>query len=440
MNILFKRIFAVIAIFIITFMPVLTPTVYAVESWSGDPWSGNPWTGDPWDGSDLEWSGDPWSGNETEGDSWTSEPWYLEGWNGDPYTGNPWLDQGWNGNPYAGNPWLNQGWNGNPYAGNPWLDQGWNGSPYAGNPWLNQGWNGNPYSGSPYAGNPYQGNPWQDQGFNGNPYLGNAWNNPYFQGNNTEFSAGSNGYEAPSRFYDSTGFKTAEYVLKDVVNGSVNWLNDGINYSVALDKGLNPPGYGAGRYFTDLLFNSFRIGYGDSGFFDAYDLTTKSLDGISAYNDFKAATNWSSLSNTAGNLRSYGDTITNAAGKMGALSKFNLATAAIGTVTSSFKTVDSFVDSYKTLQSDASGAEKTAAVAKSGENLGEFLMNSGAVASFIPGGQAVGAGMVAVGAGVWVVSKGVNIVAKNWDGIKSKAKKAGNAIKKGWNTVKGWFS
>lgn len=84
------------------------------------------------------------------------------------------------------------------------------------------------------------------------------------------------------------------------------------------------------------------------------------------------------------------------------------------------------------------------AVADVTASLGSTLMNGGAVAAAIPGGQVIGAGMAAVGAGIWVVSKGVKLFADNWQGglwstTKHIAKKAGEKIKKGWNKVKSFF-
>ncbi|WP_279401390.1 hypothetical protein [Piscibacillus salipiscarius] len=95
--------------------------------------------------------------------------------------------------------------------------------------------------------------------------------------------------------------------------------------------------------------------------------------------------------------------------------------------------------------SGATGSELTAAGAKVGEGVGSTLMNAGVIASAVPGGQLVGAGMVATGAVVWLGSKATGAIARRWKGsVKETAKsmwngakdKASNAISK----VKGWFS
>lgn len=64
-------------------------------------------------------------------------------------------------------------------------------------------------------------------------------------------------------------------------------------------------------------------------------------------------------------------------------------------------------------------------------------MSAGGVAAAIPGGQAIGAGLVVAGAAIWGASKLTGYVAKNWDSIKNTASKVGGAISKGWNALFG---
>ncbi len=123
----------------------------------------------------------------------------------------------------------------------------------------------------------------------------------------------------------------------------------------------------------------------------------------------------------------------------------NIAGAAVGTGFSILDTAGSIANFNDLSGSGATGSELTAAGAKVGEGVGSTLMNAGVIASAVPGGQLVGAGMVATGAVVWLGSKATGAIARRWKGsVKETAKsmwngakdKASNAISK----VKGWFS
>ncbi len=128
------------------------------------------------------------------------------------------------------------------------------------------------------------------------------------------------------------------------------------------------------------------------------------------------------------------------------MSKFNVATAAVGTAYSGVKTFNKWQNASDVMDSNASGAEKTAAVADVGESAGNTLMSAGVVTSAtpIPGARVAGGVMVAGGAVLWGASKVTKAVAKNWDSIKDTGKKAWegtkNIAKKGWDAVTGLFS
>lgn len=464
---LIKRVLVSLAILFFIFQPVMVPVVYAVESWTGNPWDGNPWEGDPWDGSDLQWEGKSWTGNPWEGKDWTgkgtdgtgtegqswngydweSVPWYLKGWSQPGFEGSKWNRPAWVGNGSTGSPWLNPGWQGLSSQGNPWRMPGWSGYGSQGNHWSNPTWNGQ------YG----QGNPWLANGYIGYGTMANPWEIPGWAGFGTD-TDGDGSFPQIPHFYDGYGFQIGEYVVKDVINGQAGFINSAIKYQDALANGEDVK-FGLGntrRMFGDMIINGMKLGVGSNFVTDSYDTATHVEDGVNAVNDFKAARNLMEATQTASNTLETADelsdatrgtlsNLTSASGKMGALSKLNVGVAALGTGVSAVKTYNSIGDAVDTFNNDSTGAEKTSAVADVGANVGDTLMNAGVVASAIPGGQVIGAGMVAAGAGLWVVSKGVKLFANNWKGdllttTKEIGKKAADGIKKGWNKVKGWFS
>ncbi|MEC5424939.1 hypothetical protein QGM71_15740 [Virgibacillus sp. C22-A2] len=493
-----RRLLVVLSVAFLTLQPVLVPTVYAVESWSGNPWSGDSWSGDPWDGSDLQWEGSPWSGDPWskegsdadigwEGYDWESQPWYLEGWSkegfqGESGSGNPWTQPGFQGESGSGNPWTQPGFQGESGSGNPWTQPGFQGESGSGNPWTQPGFQGEGGSGNAwnqpgFQGEGGSGNAWNQPGFQGEGGLGYAWQYPGFSGNPYSADPGSGTYTPPDRFYSSDGYKGTKFVIDTVINGTANFVNDGLDGGFSHDK--------TSLHLTNLFVSGAKLHLGDSQFFDVYDMgktgktgfdKVKQLETLrqgsyalssalqTSGDGIRKASNVSNISKTtefAAKTKQYVSMIKDSASQvykstdiskvagtwsnMGALSKFNFVTSGINAGVSAYKTGASVGDAIQTFNSNASGADKTAAVANIGSNLGETIMSAGGVAAAIPGGQALGAGLVAAGAGIFVVSKGVSLIARNWQGdVKSTAKeigkKAGQTIKKGWKTVKGWFS
>ncbi len=128
---------------------------------------------------------------------------------------------------------------------------------------------------------------------------------------------------------------------------------------------------------------------------------------------------------------------------VGALSKFNIAASAVGTVLSGIDTynkIDTFTD---VLGSNASTPDKVAAGADIGAGVGNMMMNASiAVAAVNP---VVGLGVGAAGAGVWLASRATKFVSKNWKGfngdtLKSMKNSLVDSGKKTINKIKGWFS
>ncbi|ALX47190.1 hypothetical protein [Lentibacillus amyloliquefaciens] len=176
------------AILLITFFPVITPTVYAVSSWSGDTWEGNTWSGDtwkgnPWDGSSFKWQGES-PGASQDGNS-----------------GNPWSQSGFDGDGTNGNRWMQEGYEGSPYGENSWLQDGYSG--YLGN--LSPGYLDGPPGTKPEG----------------------------------SFDSGNITNSVSTPFYDSQGFKAAEYVVSDVLGGQAQLAETGLAHQRYLDAGID---------------------------------------------------------------------------------------------------------------------------------------------------------------------------------------------------------
>ncbi|SFD94520.1 hypothetical protein SAMN05216238_10665 [Lentibacillus persicus] len=447
-----KKLFVLMAIVFMAVQPVFIPTVYAVQSWTGDPWEGESWEGDQWDGSDLKWEGETWEGDSWTGDSWngngtnssgsptdqdwTGVPWYLEGWSQSGTNGSPWSGNGFNGNGTAGSPWTQPGFNYGPgVAGNPWSGNVTSGNGTSGSPWIQPGYDYGPGG---------LVTPWLMPGYNGNGTEGASFDGNGTNGNGTE------GDPASLEDFPTFPFEydVGKYVVNDVMMGQVNLVGDLLTSQNMRDLGYESSmNYGLG-YRGNLLMNGLKLGVGDNVVFDAYDTYSHVEEGVGAIQDFRAAQQFYNTSSSVGDLAEAGRSVSNAtppATSVGALSKFNVATAAVGTGISAFETGYNSARAVDVLNSDASGADKTVAVTDATASFGDTLMNAGVVTSAIPGAQAVGAGMVAVGAGVWAVSKGVRFVASHWKGNwkdtgKAMWKSTKDTAKKAWDTVTGWFS
>ncbi|HAM79746.1 hypothetical protein [Ornithinibacillus bavariensis] len=495
MKTFYKRIFALIGIVFLTFLPVMTPTVHAVSSWSGDPWQGSPWNGKSWDGSNLQWSGDSWNGNSWNGNSWngnswTNQSWSQNGWNLSGFKGNSWTQQGWDGSAFQGNSWTNTGWDGNQFQGNPWSSSGWSMYGFTGNPWSNTGWLGNGYSGNPWSNSGWDGNgngplnPWSNSGWNGNGHQGNPWSSgggggagPFAgqPGSGTTINPpGPYNPSAPEQFYDTDEFNAAKYVWDNMMNAAIDIET---NYPNGL-HGLGPNGLSP-DFFKGFMVDTIKLQLGDHIAVDLYDIGDTAYNMYSGYKDLEAirqatfAANAASMTNnayqisTASRFAQYGNLIKDSAdvfltktefgnlsstwSSMGALSKLNFVASGVNAGLSAYKTGVSIGNAIDTWQNTKDGSARTSAIADIGANLGETLMSVGGVATAIPGGQALGAGLVIVGGGLFVVSKATKLVADNWDKITDFGKSVGNGIKnagksiakgakKVGSMIKGWFS
>jgi hypothetical protein len=321
---------------------------------------------------------------------------------------------------------------------------------------------------------PGSGNSWSQSGFNEKGRFGNTWNTWNTPGYNgiTGFYPKSPGSGVDStnkprvndnneHFYETQPYEIGKYVAEDIVGGQTKFIEHAIDYQDKMDAGKSPKfGY---RSFTglygNLIVNGFKLGAGENAATDAYDNIIRAADTVEAsknikeYNKRKKSGEFSNEQKQPKRVDKGSSKNKNKLAKindswkgMKPLSKFNVGLAAAGTVMSGVETGFTIADSIGTFKdSSASGAEKTSAGADIGEGVGNTLMSAGVVTAAIPGGQLAGGLMVAGGAGIWAISKGVNLFAKNWKGnlgstAKEIGRKAKNSIKKGWKTVKGWFS
>ena len=444
-----KKLSVLLAIMFVLFQSFLVPLAgasWSGTSWKGDAWKGDSWTGDAWNTEGFSWEGEAWDPGKGwiqdgwEQDGWTQEGYTKDGWTGDgisaidPATGQPWTGDKVNGiDPATGQPWTGDKVNGiDPVTGQPWTGNGVNGiNPATGQPWIGNGNNGiNPATGQPWAGqngsgiNPATGLPWIGIG---SPGAGLSISQPGASG-------AAESYELDINPYD-----ISKYVMNDLIVGQVNMTKD----IASGDFSFKRPNdiYG-------LVLNGFKLGMGDNralvNIDDAYGMANAGIDGAAAIK-----TLWGSSFAATGSLSGYRSLAATQVSSytsalrppMSMLSKVNVATASVGTV---FSAIDTFKNTGKAIEvyqnDNSTGAAKTIAVSEATASLGEVLMNGGAVAAAIPGGQAIGAGLIIAGAGTFAISKGVKLVVSNWGSIKRGAGKAGRKIGSLFKSIKGAFS
>ncbi|MEW4309500.1 hypothetical protein [Rossellomorea marisflavi] len=416
-----------------------------IKPWNGNPWEGKPWEGNSWDGSDLEWEGSPW-----EGSSWEGAP-----WDGNETRGNPWESNGTRGNPWEGTGTNGSGSNGQGTNGTGTVGSGGNGQYWDGtqwtslpwylDPWANNGWSpgggaqGDTTGGQvpPYGYNP-NGSTQPGGGVAVFPGTGN--------GLNGSASQGSSPYE-PKNNTLPYGYEVAKYVTGDIITGQIDMIGDFYQ---------NPDSFRPGpSFFSSIILNGVKVGMGENtpsyinAISDAQEAVLNTVDGIGAANDLRNIRNLKNAESAYSTVKGGVDVAKGASGfsnlsTVASVSKFNVITAAVGAGYSAFELGFKGANAVDVYNSDATGAEKTSAIADATSSAGELLMNAGVVTAAFPGAQVAGGIMVAAGAVIWGASKLTKLVADNWDGIKEFAKDpVGNtkkAVSKGIDKIKGWFS
>ncbi|MCR8850844.1 hypothetical protein NQ095_20720 [Rossellomorea sp. SC111] len=428
-----KKVFVLLALLIVLFQSFSLP-IYAsatIKPWNGNPWTGDSWEGSPWDPQQFKWEGDPWEGKSTQGNDWEGNGTEGQGTNGQGTNGQSWEGFDWSNAPWYMDPWVMNGWTPNGFQGN-----GTDGNPFNGN-----GTNGNPFVGYDTNGNPFDGNGTNGRSFEGDP------TNPRGGETASSFSGDPTDIKLPM------GYEVAKYLSNDVVGGQVNMISEFMNF----DFEANPNGYRPnGTFFSSLVLNGVKVGLGDktpgfvNGIADIHDGTLKTIDAVGAIKDYQILKTVRNLDDAQSGARGVLTATDNASdllsglSKVGSISKFNFATAAVGAGYSAFELGFNGAKAYDVLNSDVAGNKKVSAVAEASSNLGDLLMNAGVVTAAFPGGQAAGAVMIAGGAAIWGASKLTKLVADNWSGIKKFAKdpvkNTAKAIGKGISKVKGWFS
>ena len=439
----FKKLPVLLAIMFVLFQSFLVPLAGA--NWTGSPWKGDSWTGDAWDTEGFSWEGETWDSGKGwiqdgwEQDGWTQEGFAQDGWTGDgisgidPATGQPWTGDKVNGiDPATGQPWTGNGINGiDPATGQPWTENGINGiNPSTGQPWIGNGNNGiNPATGQPWAG---------QNGSGINPATGLPWIGIGSPGAGLSISQRGASGTATSDEFDINPYDISKYVMNDLIVGQVNMTKD----IASGDFSFKRPNdiYG-------LVLNGFKLGMGDNralvNIDDAYGMANAGVDGVDA---IKALMQYRSMSQTAINTYTslsepVSSIVSTASPAMSVLSKLSVATASVGTVFSAIDTVKNTGKAIEAYQNDNStGAAKTIAVSEATASLGEVLMNGGAIAAAIPGGQAIGAGLILAGASTFFVSKGVKLAVSNWGSIKKYAGSARKKVGLFFKSIKGAFS
>ncbi|WP_135505690.1 hypothetical protein [Planococcus koreensis] len=325
--------------------------------------------------------------------------------------------------PWSGNSWTGDTWSGDTWEGTPWQGNTWTGDTWQGDTWQGDGTSGDGTSGDGTSGDGTSGDGTSGDGTSGDGTSGDSTSGDGTDGTATDANEGPTGYEV------------FNYIGKDVLLGQVELVGESMT-----DGGSGMAGSAMKYLASSVLLNGLKLGVNNPVVetvtfgIDAYD---KGETVVAAVQGARTATQASAAGATA----MQGAAV--AAPAMGALGKLNVATAAAGVV---FGTVETFGEvfgeggAYDTWHdSNASGAKKTAEISDATASFGSTLMSAGVVAAAIPGGQALGVGLVIGGAALWGVSKLTGYVANNWTGIKSTASKVGSKIADGWNSFTGLF-
>ncbi|WP_010098598.1 hypothetical protein [Ornithinibacillus scapharcae] len=491
-----KSLFISFVVILLTFHPFLVPVLYAAGSWSGDSWEGESWEGDSWDGSDLSWEGESWSldswkGNGVEG----VQPWSLDGWNESSFEGSTidsipaWASDGfignattqypgWSGAAFKGTDWNQAGFQGDSSSqGNGWLGSGtqgngnsslnsWDQSGYTGNgnsslnSWDQSGYTGNgiavlnPWEQNGYIGNGSVGsNPWNQAGFQGSlngttsPYSGLPWASTGHIGSGISGVSPISGKATTSTpFYETKEYEFSTFVVKDIIGSTATASSTALSYDRHNDVGIKTDfGFGP-KMYSDIFVNGFKLAGVDNLAIDGYDTFSHVYDSVDGYKQFKDSRGVKDLSSDY-SVNNKKPIINDKLPKPPmavekALSKLSVPGAILSSVSSGGKTISSIVEVSKNWD-ESSGSERVAGIAGAGENLGDFLLDSGAVVSAVPAFQVAGGIMMGVGGALWVVSRGTRAIAENWDKIKDTGKKmvdgAKNLAKKGWKAITGLF-
>ncbi|WP_188634289.1 hypothetical protein [Lentibacillus kapialis] len=237
------------------------------------------------------------------------------------------------------------------------------------------------------------------------------------------------------------------------MGGTASVVGAGLKHQRYQDVGRTGSGFGstARGVYGNMFVNGMKLAGVDERITDSAEGVSNLKDGIQGYKQIKDTKNVRKSSRAGRDITKSSKSkklpkLSKPVGMEKALSKFNVATAALGTAYSGYETYNNLQTASKVMDSNASGAEKTAAAADVGASAGNTLMSAGVVTSAapIPGARVAGGVMVAGGAVLWGASKATKYVAKNWNSIKDTGKKAWegtkNIAKKGWDAVTGIFS
>ncbi|MFD2680052.1 hypothetical protein [Bacillus seohaeanensis] len=468
---LLKKVFVMAALFIILFQSFSIPAFAAIQPWEGKSWEGNPWTGDPWDGADLKWEGDSWEGNPWEGSNTEGNDWDGKGTDGNGTTGEGWNGYDWSSTPWYLDPWLNNGWSPNGFTGNgtngsPFTGDGTSGNPFSGNGTNGEAFTGDAINGSPFSGNGTNGNPFTGLGTNGYPFLGYGTNGQPFLGYGSNYKltevSPSDSPTADDPIY--SGYDWMKFAVNDLGIAGLQTLGQS---NIDLSD-LGTWNTKSKTFYLKMLESTFKFSSKDIAMLE---LGADSLDVGKNVKDFR--NNMRNLRDTSVLLRNgvspylsnpqllldgvkniklstiatstaqLGSNTYNAFKSMAPLGKLNVIGATVG---AGFSAVDTFQNTVKLFNADT-GKERVAAGADLGQSTGSLLMNVGTGVAAFPGGQVVGGALIAGGAALWLGGT----VVKHWGTIKNAVKhpvktvkKLGKGIadkaKKGWKTVKGWFS
>src|SRR5699024_2561019 len=188
---------------------------------------------------------------------------------------------------------------------------------------------------------------------------------------------GTDGNSTNGNGTDADPADVMKYVTTDVMGGTASVIEGGFRHQRFQDVGRTGSGWGltANNAYAGMLVNGLKLAGVDSRVTDAGEAFVNSTEAAKGYRDIRSGRQFGNTpiegrDISGGSSSAVSSTPSKPGGIERALSKFNVATAAVGTAYSGFETYNSWQNASDIMDSDASGAQKTSAAAEVGENAG----------------------------------------------------------------------
>lgn len=264
----------------------------------------------------------------------------------------------------------------------------------------------------------------------------------------------NNTNDSPSYGYDPNNegvgiYDGIKFVVNDGIGQQINLATEMLDPSMIGPDGN--PQFGKANSWKGFLVSGYKmVGQGTGNDFmqlsgDAMDGVLKGKDAVEGINNIRSGIqSYRSIAGSQAQIGLMGKlrqsfTMT---GPMSTLSKFNIATAAVGAGFSAYETGVN----YKAWSNEKNFEKKTELAGKTISSFGETLMNLGAISASVPtpATQALGGALLITGGVLWAAGTGLQWINKTKVGRKiikgtvDTVKNIGSNIKKGIKSLFGF--